>query len=391
MEKIYELPLEAFEALETRISKLNKKYRVSVSTKVLRHSLAKGENGIEYPIVEFEVCGEKPHLGTHEVLAVKKVEGNHVLIFGPSAEDVPKKYWSLEENQCDHCSTMRSRKTFLILRNFETGEILQVGKTCVKEYTNSLEEEIFRLYRVYALYREAGQFNWDGYIPSSGYIVYDVRKYLAIASKVIASEGYVSSDEAFQNGELSTKQNCCSLYDKFASEGFPEEFGDVDKVNDIISWWLGKNHRDDDAFWQNVAEILKDGYCREKFLGLVTFLPNSYENYLERIRNMTPKYDFLNDYPTGMAVGDKVSIEVVLRKRSYYETNFSYYGQTVGVYLMSDREGHCFLWKTGAATMLDDVDLASEQPLLLSGKIKEFSEYKGVKQTVLLRCKVKPL
>ena len=131
MEKIYELPLEAFEALETRISKLNKKYRVSVSTKVLRHSLAKGENGIEYPIVEFEVCGEKPHLGTHEVLAVKKVEGNHVLIFGPSAEDVPKKYWSLEENQCDHCSTMRSRKTFLILRNFETGEILQVGKTCL--------------------------------------------------------------------------------------------------------------------------------------------------------------------------------------------------------------------------------------------------------------------
>ena len=58
---------------------------------------------------------------------------------------------------------------------------------------------------------------------------------------------------------------------------------------------------------------------------------------------------------------------------------------------MSDREGHCFLLKTGAATMLDDVDLASEQPLLLSGKIKEFSEYKGVKQTVLLRCKVKPL
>lgn len=97
MENLYELPLEAFEELEARISKLNKKYGVSISIKVLRHSLAKGENGIEYTVVEFEVFGEKPHLGTHEVLAVKKIEGNHVLIFGPSAEDVPKKYWSIED------------------------------------------------------------------------------------------------------------------------------------------------------------------------------------------------------------------------------------------------------------------------------------------------------
>lgn len=390
MKNVYELPLEGFNELEIRISKLNKKYGCSISAKVIRHYLAKGENGVEYPVVEFELLGDKPLLGAYEVLAVKQIDGRHVLIFGASTKDVPKEYWSPELNHCDHCSKNRNRKTFLILRNTSTGEILQVGKSCVKEYTNSLEDEIRKLYRLYALYEDVEKFCWDCYSPSEGYVVYGVKKYLGIACKETKDHGYLPVSDALEQRKTPTKTTCWRLYLKFRMEmKTPEEYQNQERVEEIIAWWLNQANRENDSFWLNVSGVLRDGYCSEKALGLIAFLPSAYEKHLARLRRLEEAFKFSSYFPTDMKVGDKVELEVVLRKRSYYENNFSYYGGLNGVYQFSDENGHCFLWRTAAKSLLDDLDLSKETKLLLIGTVKEFSEYKRTKQTVLTRCKVK--
>lgn len=78
----YVLPLEGYEELEKRVSKMNKKHKSSISLNIISRSIMKGDNGIEFPVVEFELVGDKPLLGTHEVLAIKQIDGGHVLIFG---------------------------------------------------------------------------------------------------------------------------------------------------------------------------------------------------------------------------------------------------------------------------------------------------------------------
>lgn len=48
-----------------------------------------------------------------------------------------------------------------------------------------------------------------------------------------------------------------------------------------------------------------------------------------------------------------------------------------------DAQGHQFLWKTGSYIEAQEGDKVT-----LKGTIKAHSEYKGIKQTELTRCKV---
>lgn len=388
----YFLPEEGFNSLEEMISKLNKKYKSSISTRVVKTTLAKNKKGVEYPLVEFEINGEKPLLGTHEVLAVKKVDGNHVTIFGYGVDDVPKEYWDVNKTECDHCGTFRARTKFAIIRNIETREVMQVGKSCLREYTHSMEDEINKIYRATALYEFITNFAWDDYSPAMSFSAVDIKTYIGLCCEETQENGYVSVGEARERGLVSTRDVCWQQYLELrGSVEFYEKYHHNKKVEDIISWWLNQKNRGEDPFWLNVSSILKDTFVRVGQLGLIAFLPSAYEKHLERMKRLESMYKFSPSFPTDMKVGDKVEIEVVLRHRSYYETHFSYYGNLNGIYQFSDDDGHCFLWRTRVKYDLDDLDLTKENKILLSGTVKEFSEYKRTKQTVLTRCKVKIL
>ena len=188
----YFLPEEGFNMLEEMISKLNKKYKSSVSTRVVKTPLAKNEKGAEYPLVEFELSGENPLLGTHEFLAIKKIDGNHVTIFGHGVDDVPKEYWDVNKTECDHCGTLRARTKFAIIRNVETGEIMQVGKSCLREYTHSMEDEINKIYRATDLYEFIASFGWDDYVPTRDFLAVDIKTYLGLCCEETQENSYCS-------------------------------------------------------------------------------------------------------------------------------------------------------------------------------------------------------
>ena len=105
------------------------------------------------------------------------------------------------------------------------------------------------------------------------------------------------------------------------------------------------------------------------------------------------------------SVGAKVSDDLkLINCYEYTDYKFSYYGTTHYIYTLKDAEGNVYVWKTTALmamVMKDDSLKASEglrkddtyyirkgDVIHLVGKVKEHSEYKGTKQTVLTRCKV---
>ena len=79
------------------------------------------------------------------------------------------------------------------------------------------------------------------------------------------------------------------------------------------------------------------------------------------------------------SIKDKVDLKAKLIRRGDYDTMYG----TTFVYTFEDAQGHQLVWKT--STWLEqEVD----SQVALKGTIKAHSEYKGIKQTELTRCKV---
>lgn len=94
-------------------------------------------------------------------------------------------------------------------------------------------------------------------------------------------------------------------------------------------------------------------------------------------------------------VGDKITTEVKLTRTSSWETSFGYRCKTMYMHIMEDSNGNVIVWKTDNGSLMfmpkgeehyKRVDTDSK--FTISGTIKELSEYNGIKQTVLTRCKV---
>lgn len=84
-------------------------------------------------------------------------------------------------------------------------------------------------------------------------------------------------------------------------------------------------------------------------------------------------------------VGDKINDTVTLERIfSYERRSYSGYGtERVRVYKFRDDNGNILVWNTTSWQ-----DVAEDIRVKLTGSVKEHSEYKGEKQTVLTRCKI---
>lgn len=98
-------------------------------------------------------------------------------------------------------------------------------------------------------------------------------------------------------------------------------------------------------------------------------------------------------------IGDKIEMKVTFEHSAYWEqTPFCGFGtETMYAHTFKDAEGNKLVWKTtkwiGNTTTdekgnCDYAFFEEGQELFLKGTIKEHSEYKEEKQTILTRCKV---
>lgn len=121
-------------------------------------------------------------------------------------------------------------------------------------------------------------------------------------------------------------------------------------ISDELDWWYGKPFF---KFSENTAEIVKA---------------------------KMPKKEICSEYVGN--IGDKVSVDLMLKRVYSYETSFGYRIQTVYINSFEDEDGNVYVWKTQSWS-------GEEQKIYgVSGTIKDHSEYKGIKQNILTRCKI---
>ena len=106
----------------------------------------KNEEGqqITVKVIEVEVEGTAILNDWQFVATIVKTENGN-LIKGDGSWEVPERYYT-SEPICEHCNQKRNRQHTYIVRNTKTGEFKQIGKSCLRAYTNGLSAEICAQY-----------------------------------------------------------------------------------------------------------------------------------------------------------------------------------------------------------------------------------------------------
>lgn len=343
--------------------------------------------------------------------------GNIVSCFGGWQADTE---WYTATARCDHCGTNRFRSVTFICEN-EAGELKQVGRTCLKDYTGISPATAAMWAEVTDICNEGFDCTEEEFVGRGLSRMYETELLLAHACDAIKEFGYrktdaadstrdqvmrrvIEGDEPSAEGkvkaekiigwllELSEKaaRDDAELDDLYRtafghSEDFTEEWVEDEEARKV---WLDRK-RELAWAWDSVSDmvrncfpLVKSGYAKPSHVGRLAYMPVDYDKYLERkAKEEQKEADRAAAAATSNYVGEigkRLEVETATATLvTSWETDW---GVTF-LYKFFDAAGNVFVWYASRCIAICD-------GMKIKGTVKDHSEYNGVKQTILTRCYV---
>ena len=293
---------------------------------------------------------------------------------------IPDSFYTAD-TRCEHCNTKRNRKDTYLIRNTNTGEFKQVGKTCLKDFTKGLSAEFVAQYLSYFDTLVKGDQPTAGY--TAYYAVSDVLQY---AVEAVRLYGY---SKTYSEG-MSTKDIVCEQLwqrrgweDRVEEDGFDVDHkGNKEKVEAILAWV--ESLEDEFGYTTNLKAACLKECCEARDFGLVCSAVASYNRAVEREtrREISRKADAKSSW-VGVE-GDRIELhDLSVKLLTSWYTDF---GITY-LYKFTSEDGNIFTWKT-SKWLGNEEEVPQGTKVSLKGTIKAHTEFRGVQQTELTRCKV---
>ena len=291
--------------------------------------------------------------------------------------EIPQSYYTAD-TCCDHCKTKRTRKDTYIVRNTETGEFKQVGKSCLKEFTKGLDAETVARY-----------ISWfdeiiNGQSPMEGYKQYDtVKDVVLYAAEAIRLYGFQKADSFGDTTKSTVMQQIHHFgpWQKRIDEGFDPEHKGNKELTELALAWIAEQPEDYD-YISNLKAICNKPYCERRDYGILVSLIPAYNRAMGKIAQAQKRAAEDQKSNHVGSVGERITItNAKLTLLTSWNSQFGY----TYMYKLTDAQGNIFTWKTGK--WLSNTDDLPET-ITIKGTVKAHSEFRGVKQTELTRCSV---
>jgi len=408
----YNIPVSKIEKLEKLIAKYNKKgagISYERGEEVIEDGtlVYRGVDGMGRPFesrspikvrcVEVVVDGSYVINGW-EFVGVLEYTGSSVVVRLADTKfsgKLPERFRDPNDMVCEHCHTIRNRKDLYVIHNVETDEYRKVGRQCLLEYTRGMDadvcasvmEALGKLVEVSDPCVGWDEFMGNGY-DRSGYGM-PRREFTEIAYAMVKRFGYVRKDTVndilsyvYKNGMTKAE------WDKrFGSLEMPSEAEMAE-----IDAYVAEEAKKDEAlrangfgsglteYMRNVVALWSAEYLETRDFAIVASFCNV---FLGKVAKAKAHAEKASSEWVGK-VGDKVEFPVRSARVLYTKDSYSYYGPCSYVWELIDPNGNVAIWSTTRS----DLDSEGLGKYKLIGTVKGQSEYKGVKQTVLTRCKV---
>jgi len=324
------------------------------------------------------ITGEPPrYAGWRFVAAVDSVDGGTVLRYPPGAEATVAND-QVRAGECDHCRTHRARRSTVLIAHEDTGQLLQVGRSCLKDFLgHSTLPVLLTLDDVTA--------NFDRSHTSAA-TSWDTASVLAYAWAAVETFGWTPAS-ASEYGRLPTRdvvrlaltggRGADDIRTALAPH-IAEATTRASQVRDELLASLTSTA----GYEANLVAILRGEAVDTRHLGLAVSAITAHQRLQADRQRVQARERAAATVDHAGAIGDKVTLSgtvtTALRVDGYT------YRSPDQVMLVVD----C---GTAAAKMTTSAAWAYQvkvgDPLTVTGTVKAHSEWQGIKQTVLTRPK----
>lgn len=289
---------------------------------------------------------------------------------------------------CDHCHKKVHRNSVVILEH-ESGLRKIVGTSCVKDFTCGLDGNLIASFndldsvlaqknselKILLQGESLDDMDVSSFCEQNGRPTYNVGRVVSCAVKLINAYGFEPSSSMY-----ATWKYILDIY---------KDTKEIDiEAAKAIDWV--KSLSDDSitsSYLFNLKQIIDADYCTYRHFGLLASLIPTYRK--EVSKRLVIECDSNSNYVGN--VGDKLSLTLTYNKSISYESQYG----TGYFHFFFDADGNVFKWSTnkGMTIRINDRTYSLDQgaTVKISGTIKGHEEYKGMKQTIITRCKYEVL
>lgn len=327
---------------------------------------------VVYDVTSYKFEMESIKIGNYTVLAVidHGEDNNNIVHIVNEVEGINAlENYKNCKSKCDHCNHNRYRSKTVIL--YDGNNIVQVGKSCLKEYIGIDCYDIIKCYQdIKSITLTDIVINDLSTLPKDKNYKFTVD-YLAFCINSIQQEGYIKDHTKYKAWKEMNKELEIS-----------NELYDV--ANTVIKWFTENEFND--LFLNNIKNTLQQTYTKPNN-GFIAYAYMAYQKELKHQKEQQEKEESQKLSKFVGSINDKIELAVTLDDWFTFEGLYGYQQ----VFIMKDDQDNIFKWVTNKP-LWKDIDKGTcyeiGESFKIKGTIKEHDNSKGYNQTVLTRCKL---
>ena len=374
--------------------------------------------------IPLTIVGERPsYAGWTFVATLQHLDGENIVRTVPG-EILPPAYRH-RGPVCDHCRLDRRRADTYVVRHvdgvrYEDGRLLQVGRTCLRDFLGSATAENVAAYAQWLA--DAADAAEDGEHEGGGgrrETVFTMPGYLAVVAAFVRVVGWLSRtaarerQERGEGGGGATADMAWMWMDsaryrqQLREDGVDIEITDADRAEAeaAIAWAEALTDAQIDAergdYLHNLRAVVRSGMVTHRLAGLAGSVVPAYQRAIGQERKRAakatePRLDA--DTYVG-TVGERTLWTLTLDHVTGWEGDYGY----TTLLKFKTADGADVAWKASGVPRTvdqsDDTDVGQMRGKEISaadvgkvytvlGTVKKHEEYKGRKQTQLARCEL---